>query len=300
MEALMSYELLLNDPRRVPMPYPLLRAGSTRGSSRPYNNFYFRDRLEVCLRLSAEEEFAEDNIDGHKYRTPFPHVFFKYPFHRLLYSYNTPRMAIHFSYSLETLAKLREDGILPEQEVFFLPLELNNEIRHLVRRFTELLNHTLEPKALERLDLAAFELLTECLMLQRYPEQNSDRYADKLLAIASFLRQSFRDYPDFSELARKHGMSQRTLFRHWSNRFGQTPAQFVQELKVTEAARLLRETSMPIAAIAASVYLGDASYFSKIFRKHFNTTPGAYRKEQEARHLLDRIETPPGTAARAW
>ena len=296
----MSYELLLNNPRRVPTPYPLIRAGSTRNSCRSCNNFYFRDRLEICLRLSSEEEFAVDNIDGRICRTPFPHVFFKYPFHHLHYGYSTPRNAIHFSYSLETLAKLRENGILPKQEIFFLPLELNNEIRHLIRRFTELLNHTLERKMLERLDLTAFELLTECLMLQRYPERNSDRCTDKLLAIASTLRQSFCDYPDFSELARKHGMSLRTLFRRWSDCFGQTPAQFVQELKVTEAARLLRETAMPVAAIAASVSLGDASYFSKIFRRHFDMTPGAYRKAQEARFLLERIGVPQTKPDRIW
>lgn len=296
----MSYELLLDNPRRVPTPYPLLRAGSTWNSSRLYNNFYFQDRLEICLRLSEEEEFAVDNIDGHDYRTPFPHIFFKYPFHRLLYSYDTPRSAIHFSYSLETLAKLREDGVLPKQECFFLPLKLNDEIRHLIRRFTELLNHTLERKMLERLDLVAFELLTECLMVQHYPERNSDRCTDKLLTIASSLRQSFRDYPDFSMLAKKHGMSLRTLFRYWSNYFGQSPAQFVQELKVTEAARLLRETSMPIAAIAASVSLGDASYFSKIFRKHFNMTPGEYRKAQEARVLPEQADAPPAKPDRVW
>lgn len=297
----MSYELLLNAPRRVPTPYPLLRAGSTRDSTQPhYNNHYFKDRLEICLRLSTEEEFAIDNIDGHEYRTPFPHIFFKYPFHHLLYNYCTPRVAIHFSYSLDTLARLRKDGILPEQEIFFLPFELNDEIRHLIRRFTDLLNHILERKSLERLDLTAFELLTECLMFQRYPKRNSDCNTDKLLEIASSLQQSFLDYPDFSELARKYGMSQRTLFRHWSNHFGQSPAQFVQKLKVTEAAKLLRETSMPIAAVAASINLGDASYFTKIFRKHFNMTPGEYRKEQKTRLLLDRINTPPTKPDRIW
>ncbi len=296
----MSYELQLDDLRRIPTPYPIFRAGLTRNSCKPYNNLFFWDRLEVCLRLSTEKKLAEDNIDGRTYRTPTPHIFFKYPYHHLVYGYDASREAIHFSYSLETLAKMREDGVLPKQEIFFLPIKLNDEIRHLVHRFTELLNHTLEHKTLERLDLTAFELLTECLMLQHYPAQESTPQKDKLLAIASYLRHSFRDYPDFSELARKHGMSQRTLFRHWSKYFGQTPAQFVQDLKITEAARLLRETSMSTAAIAASISLGDASYFSKIFRKHFNRTPGEYRKEYKVNFLLDGATVPPTKPQRTW
>lgn len=296
----MSFELILDTPRGVPTPYPILRAGLTKNSTPIYTNHYFQDRVEICVRLAAEEEFAEDSIDGERYRTPFPHLFFKYPFHRVLNSYSTFRNAIHFSYSLATLERLRADGILPQQEYFFLPFKMNDEIRHLVRRFTELLNHTLERRMLERLDLAAFELLTECLMTRVYPEQNSSGSTDKLLSIASILRQSFQEYPDFAELAKRHGMSLRTLFRHWSDYFGTTPARFVQELKVAEAARLLRESSMPIGAVAAAVALGDASYFSKIFRRHLGMTPGKYRKHMENKEMQKTVSIPPARSFHSW
>lgn len=296
----MSFELLLDTPRKVPTPYPVFRAGRTQNQCPITTNHYFQDRLEICFRISAEDEFAVDRIDGQVYKTPFPHLFFKYPFHHLQIAYNTPRSTVHFSYSLETLEKLRKNGILPPEECFFLPFRMNDEIRHLAQRLSTLLDHTLERKILERVDLTAFELLTECLMTRCYPEQKVDAATDKLLAIASILRQSFRDYPDFSELARKHGMSLRTLFRHWSSYFGETPAQFVQDLKITEAAKLLQETTMPIGAIAATVALGDASYFSKIFRKHFNMTPGEFRKNKNSRPVSHLSEAPRAKLIRIW
>ena len=296
----MSFELLLDSPRRVPTPYPVFRAGRTQNQCPIATNHFFQDRLEICLRLSAEDEYAVDKIDGRVYKTPFPHLFFKYPFHHLQVAYTSPRTTIHFSYWLETLERLRAGGVLPREEEFFLPFQMSDEIRHLTQRFSELLDHTLERKILERVDLTALELLTECLMTRSYPEQNFEAATGKLLAIASILRQTFRDYPDFSELAKKHGMSLRTFFRHWSNYFGQTPAQFVQDLKVAEAAKLLLETSMPIGAIAASVALGDASYFSKVFRKHFNMTPGEYRKKKNQVPVSDSPLAPRAKLIRIW
>ena len=296
----MSYELLLDGLRRVPFPYPLLRAGSTRETCRLNNNVCFQDRLEVCIRLSAEEEFAMDEIDGRSFRTPFPHIFFKYPFHRLRYSYGVPRNTVHFCYSLDAIAKMRAAGILPNEECFHLPLELTDRIQLLVRRFTELLNRTLEPGMLERLDITAFELLAECLMLQRYPKTDSNYCAGEILAIASRLKQNFRENPDFAELARNHGMSLRSFFRRWSEHFEESPTRFIQKLKVDEAARLLRETGMPVASVAAFVNLGDTSYFSKVFRKWYGVSPGKYRAAEAARALLERVGPPPTDDARIW
>ncbi len=296
----MSFELLLNTPRALPFPYPLCRAGSTRDTCRLNNDVCFRDRLEVCLRLSSPEEFAIDEIDGNTYRTAFPHIIFKHPFHRLRFSYSQPRNTVHFSYALDTAREMLAAGLLPPAGQYHLPLKLTEEIQLLIRKFTDLLNHTLERKMLDRLDLVAFELLAECLLEQRFPEPGPRRSVDAILAIASRLRQEFRNEPDFETLARSHGMSLRTFFRHWSESFAQSPNQFVQELKIREAERLLRETSLPVSAIAAFVGLGDASYFSKVFRKWYQLSPGEYRSAEAAKALLEHIGPPPTDDARVW
>ena len=44
------------------------------------------------------------------------------------------------------------------------------------------------------------------------------------------------------------------------------------------AEQLLRDTSLPVADVAASVGYESSEYFIRAFRKHTGMTPGAYRQ----------------------
>jgi transcriptional regulator GlxA family with amidase domain len=45
------------------------------------------------------------------------------------------------------------------------------------------------------------------------------------------------------------------------------------------AARLLRDTSDPLAAVARAVGYGSEFAFAKAFKRHHGTTPGADRRQ---------------------
>ncbi|MBQ8932249.1 MAG: helix-turn-helix domain-containing protein [Ruminiclostridium sp.] len=53
-------------------------------------------------------------------------------------------------------------------------------------------------------------------------------------------------------------------------------------IRLTEAARLLRSTLLPINEIARRVGYEDSLYFSKRFSRRYKTSPSAFRKT--ARH----------------
>ncbi|MGN1365029.1 MAG: helix-turn-helix domain-containing protein [Victivallis vadensis] len=282
----MSFELSTDGPRLMRFPYPVCWAGATVEECKAVNDFYFTDRIEICLRLSSAEPEAVDEIDGRIYRTRFPHVFFKHPFHHLRYSYVQPRNAVHFSYAPETLAALRETGCFPPDGEFFREFRLTPELEILIRRFTELLGHTMERNALDRLDLTAYELLCELLLERNAPPDRQEFRRDDILAIASYLKQSFRHEIDYEELAHRHGLSLRSFFRCWGRHFEVSPARFVLKLKLEEAARRLRETSYTAADIAAFVRLGDCAYFAKVFRKYVNMSPTDFRKQKMSPIIL--------------
>ncbi|MBQ7446251.1 MAG: AraC family transcriptional regulator [Clostridia bacterium] len=61
---------------------------------------------------------------------------------------------------------------------------------------------------------------------------------------------------------------------------GQTPVGYIQSVRLSEAARLLRETSLSVGAAAGSVGYSDLKYFYEIFRKEFGMTPGEYRSSK--------------------
>lgn len=84
-----------------------------------------------------------------------------------------------------------------------------------------------------------------------------------------------------SNLASLLGLSTSQTLRKVKATTGKSVNQYIREIKLTEAAKLIRETELTSAEIAYKVGFSSPSYFNKTFRKHFGITPGAY-KAQEA------------------
>lgn len=78
-------------------------------------------------------------------------------------------------------------------------------------------------------------------------------------------------------LATAAGMSRTVFIDKFREVFAQSPNEFIQELRMNVAARLLETTALPIKTIAASVGYSSRSYFSRAFRVAFAMDPSAYR-----------------------
>lgn len=79
-------------------------------------------------------------------------------------------------------------------------------------------------------------------------------------------------------LARRAGLSERTLIRAWREETGTTPAAYVEAVRVEAARRLLESTDMTIAAVAAEVGLGRPERLHRAVRRCLGTTPDQYRQ----------------------
>lgn len=273
----MLYETDLSAQERiVPFPFPVERVGRTVGEQRKAYDFYFTDKFEVCIRISSgEEEFAVDRIDGKVYRTRFPHVLIKYPFRPFSYALPYPRNSFHFSYSLKSLEAMKAQGILPEEIAW--EIELSGEITELIRRLTDYQNHSLEYGVADRIDVACFQLLQELIFMRKQPKTRHDGNRDRIMAIASALKFHFNREMDLETLALEHGMSRRTFFRYWRMYFPESPAEYVRNIKLSEAARQLRETNHRIGEITEFLNFSDSAYLSKLFRERYGMTPLRYR-----------------------
>ncbi len=86
-----------------------------------------------------------------------------------------------------------------------------------------------------------------------------------------------------STLALQFKMSLRSFNRRFKNATNLTPLQYLQKVRMRLAGELLQTTNLSIAEVAYSTGYSDVAHFTSLFKKHFSTTPGAYRTTVRAK-----------------
>lgn len=81
-----------------------------------------------------------------------------------------------------------------------------------------------------------------------------------------------------ADLAARAGLSSFHFTRAFKTSTGTTPHAFLERRRVERAQVLLRESSAPIAEIAAATGLGTQSRFTTTFRRATGITPATYRR----------------------
>ena len=79
-------------------------------------------------------------------------------------------------------------------------------------------------------------------------------------------------------LARVCGMGVDHFIRRFRAHVGQTPAQYILERRVAQAAQRLLYSSESIAMIAESCGFPDRFYFTRVFTRRMGLAPAAYRR----------------------
>ncbi|WP_319559201.1 AraC family transcriptional regulator [Marispirochaeta sp.] len=122
-------------------------------------------------------------------------------------------------------------------------------------------------------------LLTAAARFGRRENPFSTALFRRLIPAFTFIQQNLTD-PDLTiaDIAKSAGISQvylRRLFRSFS---GKTPQQFIQEKRLHTARNLLLHTDMAISKIAENSGFETPSYFYRLFRREYGTSPGIYRR----------------------
>jgi AraC-like DNA-binding protein len=63
---------------------------------------------------------------------------------------------------------------------------------------------------------------------------------------------------------------------------GMSPQRFFRQQRLEQAARMLTETDLPLAAIASDLAFADPFHFSRQFRQYHGISPSAYRQARQA------------------
>ncbi len=126
------------------------------------------------------------------------------------------------------------------------------------------------------------------VLYSRRPGYQS-QFSDVLLAqsqadapfrqLIAWMQANLSEKLDVETLASQAAMSERTFTRKFTRATGQSPARFVESLRL-EAARDLMASNLSLKSIADSVGLLPASRFNRVFMRRYGVAPSAFRHMQ--------------------
>lgn len=128
-------------------------------------------------------------------------------------------------------------------------------------------------KALELLYLlSAHDLIAET------PGNSNSALTQIVQEVASYMRCHLDERLTIDELSTRFGVSPTALKKEFRRLYGQPLHAWLQEQRLTQAARLLRESTMTVLEVAQEVGYSSTSQFSAAFVRRFGHTPGQYRR----------------------
>ena len=124
-------------------------------------------------------------------------------------------------------------------------------------------------------------LLTQQLdaLLRRAQQQQDLTPPERLVADAQrILEERYRDAPSAAELARELGLSRTTLYTHFTQMRGQTPAEYVSAVRLRHALGLIHHSRSTLESIADQCGFHSASHLSRHVKVATGKSPGALRR----------------------
>lgn len=120
------------------------------------------------------------------------------------------------------------------------------------------------------------------------PLEASKHHRDEVVRnVQEHVDQHYKHPLALTHLAAQAGLTERTLLRRFKKATGDSPAAYVQAVRLEHARHLLEISDLSIAEIVLQVGYEDLSSFTKLFKRKTGLNPGQYRDRYGARYRLD-------------
>lgn len=238
---------------------------------------HMEDNLfEISIRLESDSELCRDTINGVQYCETFPNVAFKYPHGITALHSNLPRDTIAFAYTEECCELFRSLKMLPEKDCF--SFTMNKEIEALIAEWRKLVYNLYSGGVPDLLDWVCFKLVGELALSKKKVLPNSVK--SKIHNISLYFQLHYDENIDMDIIAEKNGMSRASFFRLWRQFFNISPAQYVIQCRLHNAAARLLQTNLSISTIMKEVNFTSPTAFYRKFYQMYNMTPDEYRHKE--------------------
>lgn len=138
------------------------------------------------------------------------------------------------------------------------------------------------------LAVKAYVYLLLVLMIRSFKEtvltkkesQIRSNNLDCLNKVIVYIEENYKQKISVEQLAHYAGMSTSNLFLLFKKASGKTITDYINQVRIQNADRLLRSTDMNITEVAMEVGIDDSNYFTKLFKKYKKVPPSQIRKSE--------------------
>jgi transcriptional regulator GlxA family with amidase domain len=99
----------------------------------------------------------------------------------------------------------------------------------------------------------------------------------RLATLLRWIPEHVGDTLDVRVLAARANMSERTFARAFARETGETPARYVERLRLDAARRMLSASDMPLVTVATQAGFGSEERMRRSFQRALKISPGAFR-----------------------
>jgi len=107
------------------------------------------------------------------------------------------------------------------------------------------------------------------------------RNLERLNEVFKYIENNYQKKISIEQLSSITGISSYYFCRLFKKVTGQTPCNYVNQVRINKAELLLKTTDMNVTEIALSTGFNDINYFSRLFKKTKNKPPSFIRKSGE-------------------
>ncbi len=130
-----------------------------------------------------------------------------------------------------------------------------------------------------QISTAANYLLLQMLQALSNLDAVVDPYEDRLARARRLLTEDFQSRYTLETLAREVGMGRTKLAAEFRKKYGVTATELRREAKLSEALRLIRQTTKSLALISDELGFSSQNNFSSAFKTRFQVTPRDARQQ---------------------
>jgi AraC-like DNA-binding protein len=124
----------------------------------------------------------------------------------------------------------------------------------------------------------AFMSLLHGLSEQQHISRMEQTTKRAILECARYIEQHYRETLERNALARKFSISSSYFSVLFKKYVGCSPVQYITRVRIAKAMELLKDSSLPVSAVALEVGYNDPLYFTRVFSRQVGLTPRRFRE----------------------